>query len=487
MNKNIFRKKDFFLLLFILIIALIFRLYKINIPLADFHSWRQADTSAVARNFINNGFDLLHPRYDDLSNVQSGIENLQGYRMVEFPIYNAIFAYCYKVFPFLTLEVWGRLISIVSSLFVISVIYYMTLKETNRISAFFAALIYSIFPFFVFFSRVILPEPTGLAFCFGAILIFYKSLENKNKLFNFLLKSFSSVLFAISILIKPTIIFYLLPIAYLFFVEYKFKFVKKISFYLYFLIVIIPMLLWRNYIQQFPAGIPYNEWLFTSVNTYQGLQNIFFRPSFFRWIFFERINNLILGGFIFGLSIVGLILKPKRLLMHCLFLSAIIYLFVFQGGNVQHEYYQILILPPLAMISGIGIGYLFVHKKLFLSNFIVVPFIILVISFSWFISFYQVRDYYNYSLELVQTAKIINSLTSKDDLIVTDRTGDTTLLYLAERKGAPSIFKDPIELGKEGYSYVITSDSGEIKKLNSENFPIKFSNDKFTMFYISSK
>ena len=84
------KKLDYFILSLILIIALLFRLYKINIPLADFHSWRQVDTAAVSRNFVKNGIDLFHPVYDDLSNVQSGIDNPLGYRMVEFPIYNAI-------------------------------------------------------------------------------------------------------------------------------------------------------------------------------------------------------------------------------------------------------------------------------------------------------------------------------------------------------------------------------------------------------------
>lgn len=304
---------------------------------------------------------------------------------------------------------------------------------------------------------------------------------------NLFLKFFSAILFAIAILIKPTVIFYLLPIVYLFFIEYKFKSIKKLNFYLYFFIAIFPTFLWRRYIQQFPEGIPFNEWLLTSVNTYQGLKSILFKPSFFRWIFFERINNLILGGFLSGLSMLGLLIKPKRLLIYFLALSALAYLFVFQGGNVQHEYYQTLILPPLAIITGIGIGYLLSQKKIFVSRIIIAPFILLVIAFSWFISYYQVRDYYNYSAELVQTAKIINSLTTKNDLIVTDRTGDTTLLYLAERKGAPAIFKDPIDLGKEGYSYLTTSDPGEIASLNLKNIPVKFSNDKFTMFNISNK
>src|SRR3989338_2448546 len=164
MKENNFKKKDFLILFFILIIAFILRLYKINSPLADLHSWRQVDTAAVARNYVKNGVDLFHPKYDDLSNVQSGIDNPQGYRMVEFPIYNAILAYFYKLMPFFPLEVWGRLITIIFSLIIIAILYYLLLKENSRLSAIFGAFVYAVFPFFVFFSRVILPETPALAF-----------------------------------------------------------------------------------------------------------------------------------------------------------------------------------------------------------------------------------------------------------------------------------------------------------------------------------
>ena len=33
----------------ILVLGLIVRLYKLNTPLADWHSWRQVDTASVAR------------------------------------------------------------------------------------------------------------------------------------------------------------------------------------------------------------------------------------------------------------------------------------------------------------------------------------------------------------------------------------------------------------------------------------------------------
>jgi len=476
------KKLDILILSIILIIAFIFRLYKINIPLADLHSWRQADTAAVARNFVKNGFDLFHPKYDDLSNVQSGIDNPQGYRMVEFPIYNAIFAYFYKLIPMLSLEIWGRLTTIIFSLIIIAVLYYLLLKENNRLSAIFGAFVYAVFPFFVFFSRVILPETSALAFSMIAIFFFYLNSNRKEKNFiSFIYYLLSIVFFALSLLIKPTLIFYLLPIIVLFYRKYKLNLIKRLDFYLYFIITLVPLIYWRFYIKNFPEGIPYSDWLFTSVNTGNGLKSILFRPSFFRWIFFERINNLILGGYLTLFFVLGIISKHKKYFFISFVFSALAYIFVFQGGNLQHEYYQILILPVFAIMIGLGVSFVFDHKKEFINPIFMSFFIFIMFGFSFYFSYFKVINYYKYSQDLVQEANIINSLTDSKDLIVTDRTGDTTLLYLSNRRGAPAIYREPIELKKLGYKYLITSSEGEIKMMKAD-FEIVFENKKFTLF-----
>ena len=476
------KKLDFILLTLILTIALLFRLYKINIPLADLHSWRQADTAAVARNYVKNGIDLFHPKYDDLSNVQSGIINPQGYRMVEFPIYNAIIAFLYKSFPIFSLEIWGRLTTIIFSLIIISIIYFLLLKESGRISAVFGSLTYAVFPFFVFFSRVVLPETSALSFSMLSIFFFYLNVEYKQKgLKSMIYYLASSIFFACALLIKPTVLFYLFPIVVLFYRKYKLNLIKKLDFYLYFIITLIPLFYWRMYIKNFPEGIPYSDWLFTSVNTAQGLKSILFRPSFFRWIFFERINNLILGGYLTLFFVLGIITKQKKYLLFSFVFSALAYIFVFQGGNLQHEYYQTLILPVFAMMTGLGISFVFEHKKDFISPFFVSILVFFIFIFSFYFSYFKVADYYLYSQELVQEANIINSLTEPEDKIVTDRTGDTTLLYLSDRRGAPSIFRDPIDLKKLGYKYLITSSEGQINMMKAY-FEIVFENEKFTLF-----
>ncbi len=479
--KNTFIKLDVILLTIVLLAGLSFRLYKINAPLADSHSWRQADTAAVARNFVKDGFDLLHPRNDDLSNKQFG-ENPKGYHFVEFPLYNATFAALYKVIPALPIEVWGRVVSILFSLIIVAIIYYFGLKENGRITAVSAAGVYALFPFFVLYSRIVLPEITALSLTFLSIYCMYRFSEQKSPLREVLFFIASLLFFTLSLLIKPTVAFYGIVLLYLFIKKYSISFVTRISFYLFFILSAIPLILWRIYIQQYPEGIPISGWLITSVHTYQGLQNIFFKPAFFRWIFFERINNLILGGYATFFLLVGAMTKLKTNFLHTILLCALLYLFTFQGGNVQHDYYQILILPPLAIFVGVGLQYLIQQQKNFIHPFIKVPIILAVLLFSFAMSYYFVKDKYSYSNDLVKIAEIIQTLTPENEKIITDRLGDTTLLYLANRRGSPVLSDELTEKKKKGYKYFVTLNGETIEKTKNQNFAVIFENDKFALF-----
>ena len=109
--------------------------------------------------------------------------------------------------------------------------------------------------------------------------------------------------------------------------------------------------------------------------------------------------------------------------------------------------------------------------------------VLAVFMLSFFFSFYKVRDYYHIPEELPQIAKIVNSLTSDSDKIVTDRMGDTTLLYLMDRKGAPSVYKDPPELSRLGYSYLVTLNEGMRNDMkNKYKYQTIFENNKFALF-----
>src|SRR3990167_1624342 len=108
------KKIELLLLTAIILLAFIVRLYKINRPIADWHSWRQADTAAVARNFIKEGYNPFIPKYDDMSSQANGLDNPNRYRFVEFPIYNSIIAGVWVVTGISTIT--ARLVTVFVSL-----------------------------------------------------------------------------------------------------------------------------------------------------------------------------------------------------------------------------------------------------------------------------------------------------------------------------------------------------------------------------------
>ena len=108
--------------------------------------------------------------------------------------------------------------------------------------------------------------------------------------------------------------------------------------------------------------------------------------------------------------------------------------------------------------------------------------IVLLIISSWLFSYYNVKNYNNYPNDLIQIAKIISTLTNKNDRIITDRTGDTTLLYLADRKGSPAVYKSLEEFKNDHYQYLVTANKEFIKSIKLQGiYKIIFENDQFSI------
>ena len=482
MNKTTFQKKDFIILGLILLTALVVRLYKIDAPLADFHSWRQADTAAVGRNLERSGFNIMMPTYDDLSNLQSGIDNPKGLRFVEFPIYNTSFALLHTALPVLSLETWARIVAVLFSLLCMGSLYYIALVEAGRPAAIFTLITYAIMPFFVYFSRVILPETPAIALVLFAIFLLHLYTTEKSKKKQFIWFILSLLSFAVSLLIKPTTIFYGLPLLILFVRKYKYTIPKQLHVILYFILAAAPLVAWRYYITKYPEGIPASNWLFTMVNTSEGQKEIFMRPAFFRWIFYERLNNLIMGGYLTVFFILGIIRKQKTFLPLSIIAAGFIYIFVFQGGNVQHEYYQVIAFPAIALAVGLGVGLIIESTKTFLHPVITTPIIALLFSASFLFSWYQVKGYYVIPQDLLLMAKIIQTFTKPNHKVIADRMGDTTLLYLADRKGAPLLYREPDVMKKMGYQYILTDKREIMDKLILLKKEKLFENNQFALF-----
>lgn len=439
----------------LLVLALFFgtvvaRLHSFDAPIADWHSWRQADTAAVTRNFVNEGLNPLYPKFDSFQSLNDANKyNPERYFFAEFPLYNSITYLGFVTFNHFTIEEWGRVVSIVFSSLAVVWLYLLTRQYSSRKVAFVAAFVFAFLPYNAYYGRVIMPDSMHISF--SILSLYLVTLwTQKNRWWWAVL---SGLAFTIAILAKPYGLVLLLPIAYLLIRTWKFKLFKMPATYLFALVALVPFLLWRYHIDQYPEGQFGTEWLYN-----QG--NIRFTGAFFHWLIFERMNRLIFatGGFV--LLLIGIISgsnKKEGLFYYFWLISVFVFFAVIAKGNVTHDYYQLPIVPIGAIFIGKGVEFLFEYGKVWyhrlLNKGVAIALLLLMLAFGWF----EVRGYYNINHpEIVEAGQAVDKLLPKDAKVIAPYDNDPAFLYQTNRHGWPIGGTDIPKWIKEGAQFLVS-------------------------------
>ncbi|HCM81774.1 MAG: hypothetical protein UV63_C0003G0003 [Microgenomates group bacterium GW2011_GWC1_43_11] len=469
-----------FLFLIITVISIAVRLWKIDQPIADWHSFRQADTASVARIFTARGIDLLHPRYHDLSNIQSGKDNPQGWRMVEFPLYQGIAARVYTIIPFVSIEIYLRLITILCSTLTGLLLGIMVIRRTTVFTGLMTFLAYAILPYGIFYGRAVLPDPFMVFLSILSVFL----LDTKGQDISWMTTVISGVIAALALLVKPQAAFLLLPVLALFSIR-PITGNKILKFLLWGSISVIPFILWRIWIQQYPEGIPVFDWLLNQ-------NGIRFKGAWFFWLFADRIGRLILGYWgliLFGLGLV-VVNKKEGMFFLLILIGSLLYLVVIAGGNVQHDYYQILLLPVISIYTSIGFAYLWNQKEKERSRIgsrcLAIISVLFLLSFSW----YTVRTYYWINRpEIIEAGVAADKLLPVDAKVIAAYNGDTTFLYQTKRTGWPLNFDidKKISMGATHYITVSPTDADLETKELAQKYTVLVRNDKYAIIDLTRK
>ncbi len=130
-------------------IGVILRLINIQNPIVGVHSWRQADTAAMARHFAINNTPIWLPQID-----WAGAS--EGYVESEFPIFPYILGQLYKL---LGINEWiGRGLSILFSAITIALIIRIGTKLFDQKSGWWAGIFFSILPIGIYYGRTLQAE-----------------------------------------------------------------------------------------------------------------------------------------------------------------------------------------------------------------------------------------------------------------------------------------------------------------------------------------
>jgi len=467
---------EFLILFFLLILGFLLRVYKIDNPVADWHSWRQADTASVTREFLKGKVNLLFPKYHDISSVQTGYFNPQGYRFVEFPIYNFLHYLLFKYLPIFNLEIWGRLLSIYSSLFSSIVLYLIAKRFLGKSGGVVCVFIFLVLPFNIYFSRVILPEPLSLMFGLASLWFFLLFIDGRSLVFLFL----SSIFLSLGILTKPFIIFFLIPIIYLYLSRFGVEFYKDFKtltpFLVFLDISLVPFFLWRAWMNKFPQGIPFFLWAFNG-------DGIRFKPSFWRWIFGERVGHLILGSwglipFIFGFF--KEIKRKEKFFFHFFLLGMFLYVTILATANVRHDYYQTIIIPSIVLFVSSGIIFMWKEQERLKLRFKFLTLFSLLIMFST--TWPQIREFYKINHpEIIEAGSLVDRTIPKEAIIIAPYNGDTAFLYQTKRKGFPILERPVQELKQMGANFYVSVNFDQQTLEIMNNYKVIKKTDRFVL------
>jgi len=240
----------------------------------------------------------------------------------------------------------------------------------------------------------------------------------------------------------------------------------------------VPLLWWRNWIAQFPEGIPVYEWLLNK-------DNIRFKGAWFHWLFAKRIGELLLGfwGLIpFGIGLLSQGEKKEGWLSHIFGFGSLLYIAVFAAGNVQHDYYQILLLPAVSIYTAKGLMWMFSEKRFsILSRVGVISVCLLfMLAFSWF----TMRTYYWINRpEIIEAGVAADRLLPKEAKVIAPYNGDTTFLYQTGRQGWPLGFDidEKIAMGATHYVTVSPTDADFETMELAKKYTVLVRNDRYAI------
>ena len=308
-------------------------------------AWREADVSAIARNYYTEGMNILYPRIDWRGNGQGFVES-------EFPIYPWSIALLYKIFG--VHEAIGRLLSLVFSLITLALFFRLALYVTSITEAVFACLFFTLAPLSVEISTALQPEALMMMCYVWAAYAFLRWIKEQS------LGYFVSAIIgtALAILAKPSaahigIFFALLLLS----AKGKRAFLEP-STYVFVFFSLTPALLWTVHAHKF--WLTYGNSLGIS-NEYHWIGADFFSNfKFIKNIFLVESKNVWTATGI-PIALFGLISSRNReTKTYCIYWYIAIFIYYIVAcrttGDEWANYYHVISIPAFSLLFGLGVG-----------------------------------------------------------------------------------------------------------------------------------
>lgn len=405
-------KKDRIILWILLIVLLLFRLpHLANSPL-EYHGWRQSDTEAMARNFVQDRFNIFYPQlnYDGPG---------PNYAQLELQITTFLIAILYKFLG--SSYVLARLVPLVLFLGSALFLYLTGMYLFGRQAAAAALILYGLSPYNIFFSRAIMPESAALFFFVGAFYFFLRGMENEEKKVYF----YGAAIFtALAITQKVPTIFIGIPFLYLLYKKHGLQALVRKQTWIFALTALGLPLLYFIWLQS-QAKADYVSGI-ARVLVCSNLGSKVF--SFDNLLFFDRVLPQAFTKYGLVLALAGLLAVRGRGTPVVIWFLAMVLEQIIIAGPIGLEYYVLLLSPPLALLGGRVLDLISCRIK---AAYLPLAVLFFLLAYQ---SWIGTPPLFQEDVEVLGQAELVGRFTTPGDLIVTGQY-NPRLLNMSHRKG----------------------------------------------------
>jgi 4-amino-4-deoxy-L-arabinose transferase-like glycosyltransferase len=346
-------------LLLILLLGIALRSQYLGLPMAEAHRWREITNMDIARNFYERSMNLFYPQ------VSWG-GAAQPYVGMEFPLMHWIAALLYL--PFGEHAVIGRLISMAFSVGTIWATFAFGTWLIGRATGRAAAFLVAISPSAVFFGRFFISDTPMVCYSVAAVLAWVVYLDTGSRAACVA----GTICAALAFLVKIPALMILAPIAWAAWEARRWAAFKDRGLVLGLLLAVAVAGLWywhadaiyhRTGLSQaiwHPSGnygppISYSAGPFVGIYHWSTLARLQY-PSFY-WELITRtwVLHLTPGGFILALfALLTLWRVPRRRVVDVWIGVVVLFILATSEGNIHHEFHQLPLTPPAALLFGLA-------------------------------------------------------------------------------------------------------------------------------------
>ena len=346
-------------LLLILLLGIALRCQYLNVPMAEAHRWREITNADVARNFYERSMNLFYPQ------VNWGGAS-QPYVGMEFPLMHWIAAVLY--FPFGEHAIIGRLVSMAFSVGTIWAVFALGSWLFGAAAGRATAFLMAISPSAIFFGRFFISDTPMVFYSVAAVFAWVVYLDTRSRAACVA----GTVCAALAFLVKIPAVMILAPIAWAAWEIRGWSALKDRGLLVGLTVAVAAAGLWywhadaiyhRTGLSQaiwHPSG-NYGPPISTAAGPFVGIYHWSTMarlrdPAFYNELITRTWTlHLTPGGFSLALfALLALWRWPRRRIVDVWLGVVLLFILVTSEGNIHHEFHQLPMLPPAALLFGLA-------------------------------------------------------------------------------------------------------------------------------------